>query len=382
MFTPTSIGGHARYTYELLSALSSRSAAGPVDVSLVTSANLDPAFRATSYPIHPILPVLSDRESFRSRAAWAASRLSFYWRRDREFIRWAVANRVAAVHFQEFTPWTAPLDIRRLRRHGVRVLATVHNITWNDTPPLMPHWLPRVCNRRAWRTCDALFVHSASLKQELGAFLGSDHPPIVVYPHGVWSSSPIGSATAEIEQRRRRRQLLFFGVVTPYKGVEVLIEALGMLPEYSLVVAGAPDDAAYMGRLRECAASLPVGQVRFDERFLPEAEIAPLFGESSLLVLPYTRFTSQSGVLHDAVANGMPVVGTDVGAIGETIRSWGLGAVTPPGNAEALALAIREAMEPAAYSQAVHAGGAYRDATSWQAAADIVLDTYERVIRG
>ena len=302
MYTPTASGGHARYTNELLTAMADQGSPQGVRVSLVTSENLDAAFRTTNYPIDAILPPLRARETFRSKPQWLLSRVRFYARRNRMFFDWAIANCVSAVHFQEFNPWTAPFDVRRLRRKGVKVFATVHNVRWVSRPPMMPKWLPNIGNRHAWRACDGLFVHSESMKRDLEALMGGKHPPIWVTPHGVWT--PPGKITTpqDAEVRLAQRQLLFFGVVTPYKGVDVLLRALERLPEYSLVIAGASDDAAYAAKLRELAAKYPPGRVRIGNRFLAEDEIGPLFDACSLVVLPYLQFASQSGVLHDAVA--------------------------------------------------------------------------------
>jgi glycosyltransferase involved in cell wall biosynthesis len=67
-----------------------------------------------------------------------------------------------------------------------------------------------------------------------------------------------------------------------------------------------------------------------------------LFGQASVVVLPYTAFASQSGVLHDAYAQGRPVIVTDVGALGETVREDGTGLVVPAGDAAALTEAIEQ----------------------------------------
>ncbi len=382
MYTPTASGGHARYSFELLSAMAEHGDDSRVQVSLVTSNDLDPAFRTEAYSIHTILPPLRSRESFGSTFDWMLSRLRFYWRRDRTFVDWASQTGAAAVHLQEFTPWTAPFDLKRLHRRGIRVFATVHNIHWNTNPRFMPAWVSDASNRMVWRACDGLFVHSESLKRELSTFLGRNHPPIVVTPHGVWAVPRESSAESGDEGRLARKKLLFFGVISPYKGVDVLLQALEHLPDFSLVIAGESVDPAYTARLHELAAGLPPGRVVIKDRFIAENEIAPLFAESTLVVLPYTRFTSQSGVLHDAVAYGVPVVGTDVGAVGETIRGWGIGEVVAPGDVLALASGIRAATEPEAYAAATAAMDRVRTETSWRSAATVILDTYEQVLRG
>lgn len=382
MFTPTPDGGHARYSKELLLELAAAGASRGVSVSLTTSTNLDPAHFTDRYPVHAFLPPTVPRDGFRSPLSWAVSRIRHYRRRDKAFVDWAISNRITAVHVQEYTPWNAFFDFRRLRRHGVRVFATVHNIRWNDYPPLMPHWLPNWSNRIAWRACDGLFVHTESLKRELSERLGPGHPPIWVMPHGVWTAPRKAATPADTAARLARRQLLFFGVVTPYKGADVLVRALEHLPDYSIVIAGASDDPDYAARLRKLAAQFPSGKVRIEDRFLAEEEIGPLFDGCSLVVLPYLTFASQSGVLHDAVAHGVPVIASDLGAIGESVRSWGIGEVVEPGNPVDLARGVRSATILENYARAVAATERVREERSWGASARVVLDAYEQVLHG
>ena len=76
-------------------------------------------------------------------------------------------------------------------------------------------------------------------------------------------------------------------------------------------------------------------------RFIPNKEVALLFNEADLLVLPYIE-ASQSGVLMMATPFGLPVVATDVGEIAAVVRSLKLGLVVPPCDHRALADAIAE----------------------------------------
>jgi glycosyltransferase involved in cell wall biosynthesis len=69
-----------------------------------------------------------------------------------------------------------------------------------------------------------------------------------------------------------------------------------------------------------------------------------LHATADLMVLPYTSFASQSAVLQDAYAHRLPVVVSDVGALGETIREDRTGWVVPPGDASQLAAAMLTAL--------------------------------------
>jgi len=78
-----------------------------------------------------------------------------------------------------------------------------------------------------------------------------------------------------------------------------------------------------------------------------------LHRQASLIVLPYTEMHSQSGVLADAYAYRIPIVATDVGAVGDTVRDDGTGWVVPPSDPPALADALRSAVKDTSALRAV-----------------------------
>lgn len=378
MYTPCSDGGHARYTHELLLALSKAGKDENVGVSLVTARDLVSRYRSPEYPVHDILPPLKPREEFRNTAAWAASRLTYYPRREREFMRWAKRNdSCGSIHFQDYQPWLAPRHFRQLRSRGKKLFLTVHNIHPHSYHSLVPKALEDYMDRDSMRQCDALFIHDERLRGELVDFLGKGHPPIFVTPHGVWNS-PGGRGEVQDDGLRARR-LLFFGVIRPNKGLEVLLRAMQRLPGHELLIAGAAETAEQDRRIREQISLLPEGRARYIDRFVDDEEIPDLFAQSSLAVLPYTSFTAQSGVLHDALTHELPVVASDVGAMGESVRRLGIGEVVPPGDEAALARAITELLEPRRYAEAARRAGQAREGLSWEHTARATIEAYRYV---
>lgn len=383
MYTPTASSGHARYTHELLSALSEVGRDKGVQVSLVTSRDLDPSYRTSLYPIHDVLPPLRHRSTFRNTMHWGVSRTSYYVRRERNFLRWiGKGNPCEGIHFQEYTPWLAPRHFRLLRARGKRLFFTVHQINYAPSTPEVLYPLHLYWSRTALRLCDALFVHTEDLKGQLAELLGPWHPPIFVTPHGVWNSvNDVGTAPST-EDRVQRRRLLFFGVNRREKGLDILLRAMKGLDDCTLTVAGPPQESRYQEQVRALAGQLPPGQVELIDRFVEDDERARLFEQSSLVILPYTYFTGQSGVLHDALAHGLPVVATDVGALGESVRHWGIGQVVPPNEDAALAGAIHEMLAPQRYADATAAADRVRRNLSWNRTAEITIEAYRSVVRG
>ena len=104
MYTPSSAGGHALYTQELLMALAEVGPGRSIAPELVTSEDLAAAHRTSAYPIHPILPRLVPRREYRTALAWAWSRMIYHTQRKQTFLGWLVGRQdLNLIHFQEFT---------------------------------------------------------------------------------------------------------------------------------------------------------------------------------------------------------------------------------------------------------------------------------------
>lgn len=381
MFTAEAQKGHARYTHDLLDGLAQAGEGRGFRFSLVTGEDLSDRYRSTRYEIHPMLPPLVDRRGFRWKWQWACSRLAHYYRREQRFLRWVSARPdIDLVHFQEYTPWLAPSHFRRLRSQGKAVVATVHNIT--NYAHLSRSYVQRTQNfwRTAWRSCSGLIVHTEDLRDTLSEYLEPGHPPIFVTPHAVWEERITPPTPVDPPRKGGPAQLLFFGMIRPNKGLHVLMKAMGELPDCELTVVGDSEMDAYFEEIRGLAAQLPPGRVRIENRFVEESEIAAYFDESHLVVLPYTEFASQSGVLHQALAHGRPVVASDLGGMGRSVHNWGIGTLVPAGDPQALAAAIRRAMEPETFRAAAAATRRIRETLTWTAMAEATLDGYQSVL--
>ena len=111
------------------------------------------------------------------------------------------------------------------------------------------------------------------------------------------------------------RELLFFATLTPYKGLELLLDAFHELrvryPSLRLTVAGAehPRFPRYVDDVRNALGDQPA--IRWLGN-IPEPALRDMFSRASMVVLPYTAATGSSSVLHRAVAWGRPVVLSDL----------------------------------------------------------------------
>jgi glycosyltransferase involved in cell wall biosynthesis len=302
-------------------------------------------------------------------------------RRDRLFVKWIMqSDRCRAVHFQEYTPWLAAAHCRKLRQSGLKLFFTVHGVYPNKYMSGVPKALFHRWWRDAWQQCDLLFVHTEGLGRALRNYLGSESPPIHVTPAGI--PKMLGDVPRDPGSHRaaNRKHLLFFGVVRPTKGLHILLEAMRDLPGYRLTVAGDFKEASYKRGILEQMAALPKDRVRLIDRFVDDEEVPALFSGNGLVILPYTFFYAQSGVLRLALKYGVPVVASDVGGLSETVQAWGVGECVPPGDAGALRESIRRMVEPRRHEAAMAAIEKIRQELTWQKTAELTWHAYRSVL--
>ena len=176
-------------------------------------------------------------------------------------------------------------------------------------------------------------------------------------------------------------ELLAVGSVVPRKGYDILIAALTKIRDLSwrLVIAGDRSRDAATPRLLD-ARILRLG---LEERITFAGAVAAdalrqLYAGADLFVLP-SRFEGYGMAYAEAIAHGVPVVGTQAGAIPDTVPS-GAGVLVPPEDADALAAALRGLIEDAARLERLAAGARAAAATfpSWQDSAALFARALEQ----
>ena len=143
----------------------------------------------------------------------------------------------------------------------------------------------------------------------------------------------------------RGPRLLFFGIVRPYKGLDVLLRALAAAPpELTLTVAG-----EFWGGTRAAeslVAELGLGdRVRLRPGYVPADEVGPLLRQADALVLPYRAATASQNVWL-AYSHGVPVIATRTGTFPQQVTDGVDGLLCEPGDAADLARALRRFCRP------------------------------------
>jgi glycosyltransferase involved in cell wall biosynthesis len=140
-------------------------------------------------------------------------------------------------------------------------------------------------------------------------------------------------------------RLLFFGIVRPYKGLDVLLRAMARAPgNLTLTVAG-----EFWGGTEDTMkliAELGLGtRVTVRPGYVPAGRIPALFAEADALVLPYREATASQNALL-AFSHGVPVITTTAGALGDQVRDGVDGLTCAPGDVADLARALAEISDP------------------------------------
>ena len=256
--------------------------------------------------------------------------------------------------------WLEALSARLLPRGRPQVL-TMHNVIRRERS-----------GRRLAERMHATIVHTRQ-----GAELLGGGPRVHVIPHGAFEhltrqpdERPLPPELAAVEGP----VVLCFGVVRPYKGVDVLVDAFRSVEGAELWVVGRPLGVSVD------ALDAP-GSVRFVPRYVSDAELPAFFRRADLLVLPH-RTVDVSGVLAAGIAFGKPMVLSDVGGFRELVEEHGAGRLVPPGDPGALAEAIGtlladpEERERLAERARAAAAGPY----SWDSVAERTMAVYKEVL--
>jgi glycosyltransferase involved in cell wall biosynthesis len=350
-------------------ALSAALARAGADVELLTSRFLyGPVPAAEGYAVNELFYRRST-----ARGLEAPGRRAFKLAEHiPDMLRLRGALDADVVHYQWLT--VPGLDAALLPARRPRVM-TAHYVL-----PPQPGRRQLTSARRAFGAMDAVIAHSEHGAARLRKEVGLEPDRVRVIPHGAFDyltrledEAPL---PAELEGAEGP-VVLFFGLLRPYKGVDVLLEAFAELEGAELWIVGNP--RMDVAPLRALARRAP-GTVRFLTRFVEDAELPAILRRADLLALPY-RDVEQSGVLYAGLAFGLPMILSAVGGFPE-IAAEGSAVTVPPGDAAALAAELQRLVgdEGARGELSRAALAAASGPYSWDTVARRTLDLYEELL--
>jgi glycosyltransferase involved in cell wall biosynthesis len=225
------------------------------------------------------------------------------------------------------------------------------------------------------RMIDGYVVHSSHDLPVFSDRYGLHGRAQAVIPHGPydhWQHSRSGKAVRAAPEGCCN--ILFFGVIRPYKGLEDLVTAFEMLrpgevTHYWLTVVGETWENFTVPEER-ISRSVYRDRITFINRYVTDQEVAAMFAGADAVVLPYHR-GSASGPLHSAMSYGLPVVVTDVGGLAEAVAEYEGAIVTPPRDPEQLCGALRRLPSML--------GKRYADPHSWQHSVQLYGELFQNL---
>ena len=359
-------GGLIHYAFNLSKALAERGHA----VTLVTAASYELADQETPEGVQVLRPI----------GRWAPAKGS----------RWPallsnLARKVEAIA----DALTVTLLARRLRPDVIHIHCTnpaslVYHLFFRllniplvaTTHVVTPHEdmaAEGVIYRLIHRTPHHLIAHSEFDRRRLLDEFNIEPSRTAVIPHGEYgffsAVGEEGEGATTPDRRATARQhlglesdeevVLFFGYIREYKGLDLLFEAWPTVanerPRVRLLIAGDPVQlpAERRRELEQWAESL--GAVHHFG-YVPFEDVSRYFAAADLLVMPYRRI-SQSGVLYLALALGVPVVATRVGALPEVLAEGESAVFVPPESPADLAQALARVLGDSELRGRLAAGG-------------------------
>lgn len=222
--------------------------------------------------------------------------------------------------------------LRALGRKRPPVTLVCHNVLPHENKPG-----DRQLTRAVLRRCERVIVHSEAQAKLVHKLSGR---PAVTLTLPLALHEP-----RKLPARRgTSKQLLFFGFVRPYKGLDVLLKALARVPDVRLTIAGEfwGDANTYTELIKKLKIS---SRVTVHNEYVADDKLNDLIAAADAVVLPYKSGTGSTNASR-AFTYDTPVIATKTGSIGAQVRDGVDGLLCKPNDIAALAGAIRRFYEP------------------------------------
>lgn len=276
------------------------------------------------------------------------------------------------VHFQQGHLWFN-FALPALRRYPL--VMTIHDPRrhpGDSESKKTPQWVQDFGFRRA----DRVIVHGRSLAKVMREEIGIPENRIDVIPH-----IALGAIEPSPPQTEDDHNVLFFGRIWRYKGLEYLIKAEPLISkqiaDVRITIAGRGEDFSRYRQMMKNPARFEV-----HNSWISDSARNELFQHAAVVVLPYVSAT-QSGVVPIAYSFGKPVVVTDVGALSDAVDHGRTGLLIPPRDVQALAEAIITLLRDKQSRRQMGANGRKMMETEWvpDVVARRTVETYGSAIR-
>jgi glycosyltransferase involved in cell wall biosynthesis len=319
-------GGGVRYTYELVRELKKHPGL-ELHLSLSRQGDIIADFDALGLPGYHI-----DTYTNVPSAIFALLRLPMVRHGFWQYVR---KHDISVVVCTMSHLWNVPVLWRRPQ--DIAYLFVLHDP--------MPHAGDDIAVRK-WlldaeiASSDGIVALTQYTQKTVTANNGFPKERVWVMPLGIFPYVETGSAVPT--RTGQKIQLLFFGRLLPYKGLDILLDAYRLMKregkDVGLRIIGPGDIELYRAQIAE------LEDVFVDNRWIPEESVGEVFEGIDIVVAPY-RGASQSGVLATSSAAGIPAVVTPVGGLAEQVLHEQTGLVASDSTPAALAAALNRLVD-------------------------------------
>lgn len=240
---------------------------------------------------------------------------------------------------QWWVPFWAPawlLITHYLRKKSsLPIVFICHNV--------LPHeerFVDKIIARQVLSLATGVVVHAQSEAMKLKKLLPHKHFEINPHPsYGVFqhNSMSLEEARKILDIPLQSNVILFFGFIRRYKGVDILLDAIGKInmPVETLIVGEiwGNDNENLLARMQKLSLE---GKVQLIDHYVPNEEVAKYFSAADVIVLPY-RHASQSGVIQIAYSFNVPVIASRVDGLVDAVQHGKTGFLVPPDDPDSLA---------------------------------------------
>lgn len=246
----------------------------------------------------------------------------FSWGRTARAIRdWGAELLIVRYWMSWFAPSLG--SVARKAGPGCKVIAVMDNVI-----PHERHFFDKPLTQWFLKAVDGCVTMSEEVAQDLLRWKPDARHTVL--PHPLYTHfgerMPREEAETALGLEKGRKTLLFFGLIRKYKGLDILLEAFGGLPEdYQLLIAGEPyGDFSEYARIIEACPNRK--RIHLIDKYIPDSDVKLYFSAADAVVLPY-RSATQSGVGALATHFEVPMIVTDTGSLRRNVEGRGTGLV-------------------------------------------------------
>lgn len=250
-----------------------------------------------------------------------------------------ILNKISSIHYDAINivgqhQW---VEFIHDQLKGENIIHTLHEVGSHQDDVASSPLISKLIKDKS-----KIILQSRSTAERFNSIVGADCCPTCIIPFGKMETLLLYNKDVDLPLTvdLNKPTFLFYGFLRPYKGLDLLVKAMGELKEeydkFNLIVAGGGEDSnlPFFRSLSNCNVI---------NRFLSNEEMMKLNKIATAILLPY-KTASQSGIVTNTYLYGKPIIGTKVGALLETIKNGQNGLLVDRGDYKGFALAMKSMM--------------------------------------